>query len=137
MLGIIVAIFIIYLSIKMSLQLKKHKEVFVLHGISSSKIIALQFAALLYILSLVGYILPVSMLDLIRPIPIGFLLLLPGIILGKKLSNAMECIGIDSASRAGRTANNIMWLGIGVGIYISANVILGLMIGSIGSNNSF
>lgn len=134
MLGYVALIFIIYLSIKFSFQLIKHKQILLTHGISLAKITFLQYSSLFYIVSLIGYALPFPWLDLFRPIPTGFLILLPGIILGKKISNTMERVGIDKAANAGRAANNIMWLGIGAGIFIAANIILRLLIHNIGGD---
>jgi hypothetical protein len=134
MLGYVALIFIIYLSVKLSFQLAKHKQVLQTHGVSSAKFKLLQFSSLFYIVSLVGFALPLPWLDLFRPIPTGFLILLPGIVLGKKISNTMERVGVDTAANAGRAANNIMWLGIGTGIFMAANIILGLIISGVGSD---
>ena len=60
----------------------------------------------------------------------GFLVLVPGIILGYSISRTMERIGLDFAIRAGRVASNIMWLGVGTGIFIAANILLVFILGS-------
>ena len=130
MLGLIlyiVLIIIIYLSIKLSFLLSRHKSAFEKYGVESQKIIFLQFASLLYSLSLLDYILPFSELDLFRPIPFGLLILLPGIILGKKVSEKMQISGVTDGVNAGQVANNIMWLGIGTGIFIMANIIFSFL----------
>ena len=134
MLGYIALIFIIYLSVKLSLKLREHKKILLENKISSAKFIALQLAPLLYIVSLFGLTLPFSWLDLFRPIPTGFLLLIPGIILGKKISSSMDTVGIDKAAKAGRAANNIMWLGVGTAIFIAGNIVIHLLMGGIGSD---
>ena len=128
MLGYVALIFIIYLSVKLSLQLAKHKEAFSSHEVSSGKIILLQLSSLLYIASLVGLALPLQALELLRPIPVGFLILLPGIILGYNISSHMQRIGRDYAISAGRAANNLMWLGIATGIFMAANIGIGMIL---------
>lgn len=134
MLGFVALIFIVYLGVKLSFELKKHKQVFLAHEISSSKYNFLLFSPAFYILSLLGLVLPFSLFDLFRPIPIGFLLLLPGIILGNQVSGALETVGIDTAVNASKAANNIMWLGIGTAIFMAANITLGLIMDSVGSD---
>jgi len=133
MLGYIGLIALIYLSFKLSFQLTTHKQVFQEYGIPPTKVYILQASSLLYILSLVGFTLPFSWLDLFRPIPIGFLLLLPGIIIGKKISNTMD-LGLQGPAAAGRVASNVMWLGIGTGIFIAGNIIVFLIFSSLGSD---
>lgn len=127
MLDYFALIFIVFLSIKLSLQLANHKQAFQAHGISQARRLALQLAPLLYILSLAGLAVPVSWLDLFGPIPVGFLLVLPGILLGRKISGSLGRVGIDTAAEAGRAAGNVMWLGAGVAIFMAANIVLGLV----------
>jgi hypothetical protein len=119
------------LSVKLSLQIKKCKQALLSHGVSSGKYISLQLSPLLYIVSLVGFFLHFPWLDSVTA---GIVLLSPGIVLGKKIAHTMERVGIDTAANAGRVASNIMWLGIGAGIFMVANVILGLIIRSVGSD---
>ena len=128
MLGYVALIFIIYLSVKLSLQLMKHKDAFSSHEVPSAKIILLQLSSLLYIASLVGVALPIQALELLRPIPVGFLILLPGIMLGYSISSHMQRVGRDYAISAGRSANNIMWLGIATGIFMAANIGIGMIL---------
>jgi len=128
MLGYVALIFIIYLSVKLSLNLMRHKKAFSSHEVSSGKIALLQLSSLLYIASLVGLALPLQALEFIRPIPMGFLILLPGIILGYIISNHMQRVGLDYAISAGRSANNIMWLGIATGIFMAANIGIGMIL---------
>jgi len=134
MLGYVALIFIIYLSIKLSLKLKEHKQVFLKYEVSSAKLTFLQLSPLLYVVSLFGFALPFPWLDLLRPIPTGFLLLMPGIIIGKKISGAMDRVGFDTAAKAGRAANNIMWLGIGAAIFIAGNIVIHALIYSVSSD---
>ncbi len=134
MLGYVALIFIIYLSVKLSFKLSEHKQVFLKHDISLVKLTSLQITPLLYIVSLFGFALPFPWLDLFRPIPTGFLLLIPGIILGKTISGTMAHVGFDTASSAGRVANNIMWLGIGTAIFIVGNIVFRLLLGSVGND---
>lgn len=134
MLGFVALIFIIYLSIKLSLKLREHKQVYLKHEVSSAKLASLQLSPLLYIVSIFGFAFPFPWLDLFRPIPTGFLLLIPGIVLGKKISGAMDRVGFDAAVKAGRAANNIMWLGIGTAIFMVGNIVIRLIIDSVGSD---
>ncbi len=134
MLGYVALIFIVYLSAKLSLQLRNHKHAFETHGVSSGRYAFLQLSPLLYIVSLLGLSLPFSWVDMFRPVPIGFFMLLPGIVLGKKISAVMERVGIDTAVEAGRAATNIMWLGIGTAIFIAANIGFALMVSTVGDN---
>jgi len=134
MLGYVALIFIVYLSVKLSLKLREQKQVFLKYEISSAKLICLQLSPLLYIISLFGFALPFIWLDLLRPIPTGFLLLIPGIILGKTISGTMDRVGYDIAANAGRVANNIMWLGIGTAIFMAGNIVIQLLIGSVGND---
>ena len=134
MLGYIALIFIIYLSIKLSLQLSKHKKVMIDSGVSSVKFKIFQYSSYLYIVSLTGFILPFPWLSLISPIPTGFLLLAPGIILGKIISSLMERSGVDVAVNAGRAASKIMWLGIATGIFIAVNLVFWTLIDRVGND---
>ena len=134
MLGYAALIFIIYLSVKLSLRLRDHKRVFLEHEISSAKLTSLQLSPILYIVSLFGFALPFPWLDLFRPIPTGFLLLIPGIILGKKISGAMDRVGVDTAVKAGRAANNIMWLGIAAALFMAGNIVIQLIVVRVGSD---
>ena len=130
MLGLILYIvlfIIVYSSIKLSFQLSKHKSAFNKHGVAANQVVWLQIASLLYALSLLGYILSFSVLDLFRPIPFGLLILLPGILLGKKLSAQMQLTGVTDGVNAGNVAGNIMWLGIATGIFIIANIMFTLL----------
>ena len=102
------------------------------HGISSVRFNLCQWSPILYIISLAGFILPFPWLSLLRPIPVGFLLLIPGIILGKNISSLMERSGVDAGVNAGRQASNIMWLGIGTGIYIAFNLIFWSAVNTVG-----
>lgn len=131
MLGYVALIFIIYLSVRLSLQLMKHKEAFSSHEVSSAKIILLQLSSLLYIASLVGLALPMQALELLRPVPVGFLILLPGIIWGYSISSHMQRVGRDYAISAGKSANNIMWLGIATGIFMAANIGIGMILANV------
>jgi len=128
MLSYVALIFIVFLSVKLSFQLIKHKEAFSSHGVSSAKIFLLQLSSLLYIASLVGFALPMQSLEVLSPIPVGFLILLPGIILGYRISSHMQRVGRDYAISAGRAVNNIMWLGIATGIFMAANIVIGMIL---------
>ena len=117
-----------------AIKLIKHKKAMLDNGITSVKFIFLQLSCVLYIVSLAGFTLPFSWLDLFRPIPTGFLLLIPGIFLGKKISYSLERAGVDKAVIAGRAANSVMWLGIGIGIFIAAIIGFGLIFENISNS---
>lgn len=127
MLGIVTLIFIVILSVKLSVTMNQHVSVMVSNAIPKSKVRAVQVAPLLYIPSLVGLVFPVSWLAWLAPIPFGLLLLVPGIVLGSKYSKLLECAGTDVAGRASRAVSNIMWLGLGVVIYIAGNIFLAII----------
>lgn len=128
MLGIVALIFIIILSLKLSLAMNKHYSVMVSNGIAPAGIRAVQLSPLLYIIGIVAFILPISWPVWLVPLPFGFLLLIPGIMLGKKFSMLLECSGTDVGVEAGRTVSNVMWLGIGVATFIAGNIAISLMI---------
>jgi hypothetical protein len=131
MLGIVALIFIIILSVKLSLAMNKHCSAMLSNEIPLGSIRAIQMSPLLYIISLVAFVLPISWLVWLAPIPFGFLLLVPGIMLGKKFSMLLERSGTDVGVEAGRTVSNIMWLGIGVALFIAGNIAFSLMIPSV------
>lgn len=133
MLGIFALVFLTVLSLKLSLKLRTHKQIFFEHKVSKVKYFSLQLSPLLYIVSMFGLLLPFSWLDYFRPIPIGILLLVPGIILGKNISAVMDRVGFNDTAMAGRAANNIMWLGIGEGIIIACIIAIRLLFENISS----
>ncbi len=127
MLGIVALIFIIILSVKLFLNMNRHYPAMVNNAIHPAKARVIQVAPLLYIPGVITLMLSISRL-MLAPIPIGFLLLLPGILLGRKYSKLLECSGTDVGVEAGRTVANIMWLGIGAGVFSAANLLLTLII---------
>ena len=104
------------------------------YGISPANFILLQGSCFLYVVSLIVFVVFYSTLAFLYPIPVGFVILLPGILLGRKISNILDRAGVDKAASAGKVANNIMWLGIGVGVFIAANVLFALIYHNIGNN---
>ena len=131
MLGIVALIFIIILSLKLGLAMNKHYSVMVSNEIAPTGIRAVQLSPLLYIISIVAFVLPISWPVWLAPLPFGFLLLIPGIMLGKKFSMLLERSGTDVGVEAGRTVSNVMWLGIGVATFIAGNIAISLMIPSV------
>ena len=131
MLGIVALIFIIILSLKLSLAMNKHYSVMVSNEIAPAGIRAVQLSPLLYIISIVAFVLPILWPVWLAPLPFGFLLLIPGIMLGKKFSMLLERSGTDVGVEAGRTVSNVMWLGIGVATFIAGNIAVSLMIPSV------
>lgn len=128
MLGIVALIFIIILSIKLSIAINSHHPVMAANEMTPTRIRMLQISPLLYIPSVVAFVLPISWLIWLAPIPFGFLLLAPGITLGRKYSKLLECSGTDVGVEAGKTASNIMWLGVGTVIFIVGNLLVSLLI---------
>ncbi len=128
MLGIATLIFIIILSFKLFIAMNRHYEVMVNNGVAPLKVRAVQISPLLYIPALAALVLPISWLGGLLLIPFGFLLLVPGITLGKKYSKMFECSGTDVGVAAGRTMSNIMWLGIGVIVFILGNSVISFLI---------
>lgn len=130
MLGIVVLVFIVTLSIRLFLEMNKHRSVMVANEIALFTVRAVQISPLLYIPSVVAFVFPISWLVWLAPIPFGFLMLVPGITLGRKYSRLLERSGTDVGVAAGRTVSNIMWLGIGVVIFIVGNISFWLLIPS-------
>lgn len=130
MLGIVALLFLVFLSIKLGISLNGHFGVMRDNELSVSHIRALQISPLLYILSLVAFVLPISWLTWLAPIPFGFAILVPGVYLGYRASIKLEVGGTHMADDAGRAASNIMWLGIGVAIYILGNIVFSLVMQS-------
>lgn len=134
MLGVVALIFGVYLSVKLAFHLNHHKSIMMEYGISPANFILLQGSCFLYVVSLIVFVILYSALAFLYPIPVGFVILLPGILLGRKISNILDRAGVDKAASAGKVANNIMWLGIGVGVFIAANVLFALIYHNIGNN---
>lgn len=130
MLGIVTLIFLVFLSIKLGISLNSHVSVMKDNELSSSQIRALQVSPLLYVLSLLALVLPISWLTWRAPIPLGFAILAPGIYLGHRASRKLDVGGTHMAAEAGRSASNIMWLGIGVAIYILGNILFSVVMQS-------
>lgn len=133
MLGYVTLMFVAFLSAKLALGLRNHKAAFETHGVGSARYTLLRLSPLLYIVSLLG-LLPFSGFDWFRPVPIGFLMLLPGVILGKKVARTLERVGIDRAIEAARAATNIMWLGIGTALFMAGNIGFVLIVRGVGSD---
>jgi len=129
-LGIVALVFVIILSVKLSIAMNRHRAVMVSNDIAPTKIRMLQVSSLLYVPSVVAFGLPIGWPAWLAPIPFGFLLLVPGIALGRKYSKVMECSGTDVGVDAGRNASNIMWLGLGIVIFIVGNMLVASLIPS-------
>jgi len=127
-LGYIGLIVIVYLAIKLCISINPQIPVMVEHNISQTKARILQYSPLLYIISLVAFVAPISSLKLLAPIPLGFLLLAPGILLGKNCASTLELSGTDRTYKAKDISSNIMWLGIATVIFIIANIALAYML---------
>ena len=125
---LIILCVVFFICLKFPIQLQKNKATFITNGISQLKFLFLQLSPLLYVLSVAGAQVPGTALNFFRPIPIGLLLLLPGIFLGTVISKKMQSAGIDTAVNSSRIAQNVMWLGIGIGIYITVTIIISLLV---------
>lgn len=126
MLELVALALFVLVSVKLSYALSSHASVMAKSEIEGAQFRALQMSPLLYIPTLIAFVLPVSWLAWLSPIPFGFLLLLPGIVLGKKYSAILERAGTDEAESAGRSASNIMWLGIAAAVFITAIVLISI-----------
>lgn len=134
MFGIVALIFGVYLSVKLAFHLNQHKPTMIAYGISPTNLILLQVLCFLYVVSLIVFVIPYAVLPPLYSIPINFIILLPGIWLGRRISSLLDKAGVDKAVSAGKVANNIMWLGIGVGVFISANILFALLYDNIGNH---
>ena len=130
MLGYVAFLFLTVLSVRLALSLRSYREVIARVGFSTFQFRMLQTSLLLYVLSLLGFAVPVGVLKILAPIPLGFLLLIPGILLGKKISARLETAGNDVAERASRVVVNAFWLGIGSGVFMAGNIAVELIVGS-------
>jgi len=131
-LGYVALIFILVASVKVGMELQRYRSVFVAHGITSLQLSALQLSLLLYALCLLAFALPVSWLRFLAPVPFGFLLLAPGILLGRRISARLDT-GYDAASQASRMASNAFWLGIAALVFVAGNIIVRLIYRGFGS----
>ncbi len=134
MLGYIALIVILYLSVKLCISINSQILIMVENKIPQLQARILQFSPLLYIVSLVAFVIPVPWLKLLAPIPFGLLLLAPGILLGKKCANTLDCSGTDRTNKAKDIASNIMWLGLATLIFIIANIALSYILQNAGKH---
>ena len=131
MLGYVALICILVASVKVSIGLQSHRSVFKAHGVSPLQVSALQLSLLLYALSLLAFALPVSWLRFLAPIPFGFLLLAPGIVLGWRIAARLDT-GYDAASQASRVASSALWAGLAALAFIAGNIIVRFIYRSFG-----
>lgn len=124
--SIIVFILIVYFCIKLSLKLKVHKQVILKHGVSGFNLMFLQLSCYFYMAAAAGFALPFAWLDGLRPMPAGFILLFPGIILGNNIASTLNKTGINKASDAGHIARQVSYVGIGSAIIFSIYIVLSL-----------
>lgn len=132
MLGYFGLLVIFYFSVKLCLSINPQIPVMVEHKITQPRARILQFSPLLYIISLVAFVVPYSWLKLLAPIPLGLLLLVPGILLGKKCAGMLDRSGTDRTSKAKDISFNIMWLGLATLIFIVVNIALSYMLQNAG-----
>lgn len=111
------------------LSIKSHKT-YTEYGVSPVLATFLHLSPLLYLLSATAFVVPVSWLVWLVPVPFGVALLLPGMTAGKMTHSVLERSGVDTGVMAGNVAANIMWLGVGVGVWFAINIAINLTISS-------
>ncbi len=122
MLGYAALIFIFILVIKLYSKLKKNKDDYLNYGISKKDHSFLSTSLWLYLIPLLILIFPINpLVYLLYPLPIVILFIVPGIVYGRKAGASLSTSGIDVGVRAGRTAENVMWLGVGTLIFVLGN----------------
>ena len=122
MLGYVALVYLAVLSARLAFSLRSHKEVIERYGSSNAQFIGLQLSLILYVVSLIGFAIPVGALKYFAPIPRGFLFLVPGIVLGRKISSRLETAGNDVAEKTSRVVSNAFWLGVGTAIFLAGNI---------------
>ena len=128
MIGYIVLIIIVYLSFKYSFKVKRNMETFKENGMSTLAIYLLNFSSLLYIISILAFIFPISWLTNFLQLFLAYLLILPSIYLGYVISSKMEKVGLELAAKGARIADAIMWLGVGLSVFITGNILVELFL---------
>jgi len=128
MIGYIVLIIIVYLSFKYSFKVKRNMETFKENGMSTLAIYLLNFSSLLYIISILAFIFPISWLTNFLQLFLAYLLILPSIYLGYVISSKMEKVGLELAAKGARIADAIMWLGVGLSVFITGNRLVELVL---------
>lgn len=128
MLGYAALIVLIILAIRFSVVVGKHRKVIEQYGCSPTCFRALQLSPLLYIPSLLGFIVSIDYLQSVLPIVIGVILLVPGIALGRKVSSRLSTAGIDVAQSASPEVDNAFWLGIGVALFMLGNIAFAFLV---------
>jgi hypothetical protein len=121
MLGYLILVVLLIALVNASVALQRRRSAFATYGVTSFQVSTLQFSLLLYALSLLAFVAPVSLLRYLAPIPFGLLLLVPGIVLGWRIAAKLDT-GMDSASQASRVASNVFWLGLATFAIIAGNM---------------
>jgi hypothetical protein len=122
MIGILISLTFFVGLIKLNSTLSTQREHFVNNGIAEKELVLLRLFMWLYVGVLLIVNIPVSpLLYTIHPIPIILIVLVPGVLKGKRLNSLLEVSGTDRGVAAGRVADKVAWLGIGIGIYILAS----------------
>lgn len=131
MFGYVTLIFLTFLAFRSTYSLGKHRAAFTENSVPSHQVNVLQISVLLYVVSMVAFAIPVSALRYVAPIPFGFILLLPGIVIGRRLAAKLDT-GHDLAAGASRVASNASWLGLAILIFIAANIGIALIVHHVG-----
>ena len=122
MLGIAALIFIVILVLRLQTALKNNKTGFVEHGVPEKNYTVLIVSLWLYLIPLLILVFPVNpLIHLLYPLPLIVLFIIPGIVNGRRAGAILSTSGIDIGVNAGRTAENVMWLGVGSLLFVLGN----------------
>lgn len=132
MLGYVALIFLVVLAFKITFSLEKHRAAFTKNAVPGHLVNLLQVSVLLYVVGMLTFAMPVSVLRYLAPAPFGLILLLPGIVMGRRLAAKLDT-GHDIAAGASRAASDAAWLGLATLVFISANVCVAFMLHHTGS----
>ena len=122
MLGIAALIFIVILVLRLQTALKNNKTGFVEHGVPEKNYTVLIVSLWLYLIPLLILVFPVNpLIYLLYPLPLIVLFIIPGIVYGRRTGAMLSTSGIDIGVNAGRTAENVMWLGVGSLLFVLGN----------------
>ena len=132
MLSYVVLLVLIVLSINVAVAVARQGAVMGEQGVSAAGILALRLSPLLYVVSLLIFTfeaLPRAS-GVLLVLAIG--LLVPGFVLGARVSSRLARVGQDVVERASRTASNVMWLAPASAAFIAGNLVVAFAVNSIG-----
>lgn len=132
----IACLFMAFFAVRISVSLGRQRAVFDAHAVPGWQVRFLQVGVLLYVLSLFIAMTPAAMLPAFALILAGFLLLAPGLVLGRRLAVRMD-VGHDAAVRASQAASAAFWLGIAVILFLATNLVVFFGMGQLGNSGIF